>query len=508
MTMRYKEDSTPSLSGTSMKVLHVAAECFPLVKTGGLADVVGSLPRAQRRIGIDARVALPGYRGLSRRLEFTRTVASFDLQGFQLSVTEGMLNSVEGAEQRLPVYLFECPELYDRAGDPYRDAEGNEHPDNALRFGCFAEAVARFALHRGDGFSPALVHLHDWQAAPAAAWLSTQPQRPAVVTTIHNLAYQGLFDHRTFQQLGFPERWWSPQAMEFWGRCSFLKAGIQFSDAITTVSPGYAREIRTPEYGCGLDGNLRARAADLHGILNGIDTAVWDPQTDPFIAAHYTAGDVVIGKSANKSALQEELGLAVSARPLVAFIGRLADQKGADLILAAREELLRLDAQYVVLATGDRALQEAFAAFAEAAPTDQVAIRLLHDEVLAHKILAAADLLLIPSRFEPCGLNQLYAQRYGTIPVVRSTGGLIDTVVDADAGALAAGRATGVHFRDADVGGVLYGVRRGLEIIADEAARTSLRQAGMAADFSWLHSAAEYGKLYRALQEPGLVSPE
>ena len=497
--MQYKENSTTGLTGTSMKILHVAAECFPLIKTGGLADVVGSLPLAQRRIGIDARVALPAYRGLAGRLEFARTVVAFDLRGFGFSVIEGMLNSVDSPEQRLPVYLFECPELYDRSGDPYRDAEGREHPDNALRFACFAEAVSRFAMHRGAAFSPVLVHLHDWQAAPVAAWLSLQPQRPGTLLTIHNLAYQGLFDRKTFQHLGFPERWWTPDAMEFWGQCSFLKAGIHFSDAITTVSRGYSREIQTPEYGCGLDGNLRERAADLSGIQNGIDTEIWDPQTDPFIAAHYTAGNVNVGKGANKTALQQELGLAVTSKPMVAFIGRLADQKGADLILAAREELLRLDAQYVILATGDQSLHRAFADFARSTTTEQLAVRLVHDEVLAHRIFAAADLLLIPSRFEPCGLNQMYAQRYGTVPVVRHTGGLIDTVVDADAGSLAAGLATGVHFRDADAGGLLYGVRRGLELMADAATRDRLRQAAMACDFSWLQSAGEYDRLYSGL---------
>ena len=499
-TMQFTEDSTRSLTGTSMKVLHVAAECFPLIKTGGLADVVGSLPLAQRRIGIDARVALPGYRGLNGRLEFAHTVAAFDLQGFGFNVTEAMLNSVDSAEERLPVYLFECPELYDRPGDPYRDAQGKEHPDNALRFGLFAEAVSRFASHRSNGFSPALVHLHDWQAAPVAAWLSLESQRPSTLLTIHNLAYQGVFDRETFEHLGLPQQWWSPQAMEFWGKCSFLKAGIQFADAITTVSPGYAREIQMAEYGCGLDANLRARSTDLSGILNGIDTGVWNPQTDPFIPAHYTAGDVNIGKGANKSALQRELGLAISSRPLVAFVGRLADQKGADLILAAREELLRLDAQYVVLASGDHGLEQAFAGFAGPLVADRVAVRLLHDETLAHKIFAAADLLLIPSRFEPCGLTQMYAQRYGTLPVVRRTGGLIDTVVDADAESLATNRATGVHFLDADVGGLLYGVRRGLELIADATTHDKLRQAAMARDFSWLQSAVDYKQLYRGLQ--------
>lgn len=489
------------MKGSATKVLHVAAECYPLAKTGGLGDVVGALAIAQRLNGVDARVALPGYRGLEGRLEHAMSIAAFEIAGFEFSVVEGVLGAAEPAA-RLPVYLFRCAELFDRGGDPYRDEHGREHPDNALRFGCFGEAVARMARSRDIAFTPQLVHLHDWQAGGAAARLADGTPRPATVFTIHNLAYQGLFDRELFRHLGYPERWWSPQGLEFWGQGSFMRAGIRYADRITTVSPGYAREIRTPQYGCGLEQDLQARAHQLSGILNGIDGAVWDPWTDPALYSNYSLDDAVAGKAVNRSALREELGLERGEAPLVAFIGRLAEQKGADLILAASDELLGLDAQYVILASGDRELERRFKAWAGSAP-ERVHARIGHDELLAHRLTAAADVLLMPSRYEPCGLNQMYAQRYGTIPVVRATGGLADTVVDADDRTLADGSASGVLFRDADPGGVLYGVRRALELIADPAVLASLRKAGMERDFSWRRSAVAYQGLYEELLHAG-----
>jgi starch synthase len=495
-------DADPS-SKLATRVLHAAAECFPLAKTGGLGDVIGALSLAQRRQGLDARVALPAYRGLAGRLQGTCEVTAFRVQGFTFSVLLGRL----GGDAGLPVYLLACAELFDRGGDPYRDEQGREFDDNILRFGCFAEAVARLAGSAEAGFLPQLVHLHDWQAAAAAAWLKEPGgARPATVYTIHNLAYQGTFDQALFERLGLPRHWWSPQGLEAWGQGSFMKAGIQFADRITTVSPGYAREIRTAEYGCGLDGSLRAREAQLGGIVNGIDTAVWDPRIDPALYSNYGSDDAGPGKAVNKSALQEELGLDRSEAPLLVFIGRLAQQKGADLILDAHEELLKLPAQYVLLAAGEAGLEQRCRAFAAAAPAGRVQVRIAHDEHLAHRLTAAADLLLMPSRYEPCGLNQMYAQRYGTVPVVRATGGLADTVVDATAATLADGSASGVHFRDADAGGVLYGVRHALELIADADIRQRMRRAGMERDFSWQRSAAEYLGLYRSLLgEAGLT---
>ncbi|HVT35586.1 MAG TPA: glycogen synthase GlgA [Nevskiaceae bacterium] len=483
----------------SLRVLHVAAECYPLAKTGGLGDVVAALPAAQRAIGIDACVALPGYRGLRDCLREPKALTRFAAGGEQFTVIAGRVHDEQNS---LPVLLFECPPLYDRGGDPYRDAHGVEFTDNARRFARFCEAVAIYAC----GHAPFdLLHLHDWQAALAAGWLGQQGQRPRVLYSIHNLAYQGHVAADRVQQLQLPPPTLAA-GTETWGGFSCMKAGIRLADAVATVSPGYAREILTPAYGYGMEAALRECAGGVHGILNGIDTQLWNPRSDHQLERNYSEHTLAEGKRANKLALQRELGLAESDAPLLAYIGRLAEQKGADLILQAREALLALPLQLVVLATGDLPLQQAFREFADAAPAGQVAVRLLHDERLAHRINAAADLLLMPSRYEPCGLNQMYAQRYGTLPLVRRTGGLADSVVDATDASIADGSATGVQFLDADAGGVLYAVRRGLQLHADEALRTRLQRAGMARDFSWSLAAQQYQQLYRQLC-PAPVAP-
>jgi starch synthase len=474
-----------------MKILHAASECLPLAKTGGLADVVGALPPAQRSLGHDARIVLPGYRGLRDQLQQSRSIGQLSAHGLSLQIVAGEL--ADG----LPIYLVCHAGLYERDGDPYRDAAGREFADNMLRFAAFCVAVRELASGFDAGFVADVAHLHDWQAGLAAAWLRDAAQRPRIVYTIHNLAYQGEFDRASFDALALPAHWWVPDGLEFWGRASCMKAGIVYADVVTTVSPSYAREIQTPEFGCGLDGVLRWRSAVLYGILNGIDERVWDPARDPLIERRYALADVAVGKATNKYLLQSELGLSPGDWPLVVFIGRLAAQKGADLIVAAASELLKLPAQFAILASGEEHLQQALRHFAGSAPAGQVGLRLVHDERLAHRFNAAADLLLMPSRFEPCGLNQMYAQRYGAMPVVRRTGGLIDTVVDATEATLADGSATGVQFADADVGGVLYGVRRGLQLFENAEIRARMRATAMSRDFSWAASARAYLDLYR-----------
>lgn len=477
-----------------IKILHAAAECVPLIKTGGLADVVGALPLAQRELGDDARVVMPAYRGVAAACVRLREIAALRLLGQPLRLLRAEL--VSG----LPVYLVDAPALFDREGDPYRDAQGRDFADNALRFACFSAAVAQLALGADPDFAPQIVQLHDWQAGLAAAFLQSQPQRPRLLYTIHNLAYQGLFSREQFDALQLPPAWWSPEHLEFWGQWSFAKAGLCYADALSTVSPSYAREILTPEFGCGLEGVLQARREVLHGIVNGIDVQLWDPNRDPALNPRYSLASVRAGKAANKQRLQAELGLSVSEAPLVVFIGRLTEQKGADLILAAAPQLQATSAQFALLGAGDRALQQSLQDWAEQAPPGRVAVRIGYDEALAHRLYASADLLLMPSRFEPCGLNQLYAQRYGSLPVVRSTGGLIDTVVDATPERLAEGSASGVRFRDADAQGLLYGVRRGLELLTDAATTDALRAAAMRRDFSWAASARRYRQLYEQLQ--------
>lgn len=476
-----------------LRVLHAASECFPLVKTGGLGDVVGALPAALCMLGADARIALPGYPGLRERLAAVTRVARFAAGSTDFEVQRGTLGT-------LVVYLFDAPELFARDGGIYEDPRRRPWDDNARRFGAFGLAVAQFAQRGVDRFAPDVVHLHDWQAALAAPALAQNGPRPAAVFTIHNLAYQGVFAQGEFAALGLPGAWWQPEGVEYFGQLSFMKAGLNYADAITTVSPTYAREITTPAFGCGLDGVLRRHATKLGGIVNGIDADHWNPATDPALTARYDTARVDTGKRANRIALQADWGLATGDFPLIAFIGRLAEQKGADLLLAAAAALLAdTDAQFAVLASGDPALQDAFLAWAAAAPPGRVAVRLVHDEALAHQLTAAADLLLMPSRFEPCGLSQMYAQRYGTIPVVHRTGGLADTVVDATPETLADGSASGVHFLDADPGGVAWGLRRGLALLADADATRRLRSTGMARDFSWPASARRYVSLYEAL---------
>jgi len=484
-----------------MKILHAAAECFPLAKTGGLGDVLGALPFAQRAAGADARVMLPAYRGVRQKLGNAARLGKLSIRGQSCEIVSGELANSEA--QVLPVLVVDCPALFDRDGNPYEDANGRAFADNALRFGYFSEAIAQIASGAISAFTPDVVNLHDWQAALAAPLLRLLQRRPRIVFTIHNLAYQGLFGRAEFDALGLPATWWQAEQLEFWGGFSFIKGGLNFSDAITTVSPTYAAEIQTPEFGCALDGVLRTHADKLHGIVNGVDQTAWNPVTDQLLDRNYGRADVAVGKRANKQILQQELGLEVGDTPLVAFIGRLAEQKGADLILDARDELLALPAQYAILASGDPKLQSAFRSFAYHAPEGRVAVHIAHDERLAHRLNAAADLLLMPSRFEPCGLNQMYAQRYGTLPLVHRTGGLADTVIDATDANLSDGSATGVHFNNADIGGVVYGVRRGLELLADDAITAHLRKAGMNRDFSWTQSAQRYLALYTSLLNPG-----
>jgi starch synthase len=482
----------PTQAAAPLRVLHAASECFPLAKTGGLGDVVGALPAALRTLGIDARVALPAYPGLRDRLAPVDRVARFRAGGVDFEILRGDLNG-------LPVYLFDAPDLFDREGGFYEDSNRQPWADNAARFGAFGLAVAQFAMRGVDHFPPGVVHLHDWQAALAAPALTQISPRPRLAFTIHNLAYQGVFDARDFNTLQLPGAWWNTEGVEYWGQFSFMKAGLNFADAITTVSPTYAREITTPAFGCGLEGVLLRQIGKLSGIVNGIDASIWNPALDPLLTSNYSPTTVDAGKRANKIALQTEWDLATGDFPLIAFVGRLADQKGADLLLAAGDALLaETEAQIAVLASGDPALQKAFTDWA-AAHAGRVAVRIAHSEALAHRLTAAADLQVMPSRFEPCGLNQMYAQRYGTIPVVHRTGGLADTVVDSTTASLADASATGVHFADADVGGVAWGLRRGLELLADRSIRSQLQATGMARDFSWPASAQQYLALYEAL---------
>ena len=476
----------------SLKVLYAASEVVPLAKTGGLADVAGSLPLALAKLGADVRVIMPAYRGTLERVHQPARVAELKVRGQPFVIWEGRLQDSE-----LRLWLVEHAPLYAREGDPYRDARGQDWGDNAWRFGCFSEAVARLALGEVVGWHCDVLHANDWQSGLAAVHLRDRKPRPKTVLTIHNLAYQGRFGRNEFDALGLDAALWHMGALEFHGGWSMLKGGIVFSDAITTVSPTYSREIQTPAFGEGLDGLLRARSGSLHGILNGIDDQIWNPATDLHLAQNYGATNVTDGKRANKQQLQRELGLQVGDAPLLGVISRLAHQKGMDLLLAAAPELMKLPVQIVVLGAGDAGLQDGLRALAAAHP-QRVAVRIGHDERLAHRIEAGADIFLMPSRYEPCGLNQMFSQRYGTIPVVRRVGGLADTVVDATPKSLEEGTATGVSFEHADTSGVLHGIDSALKL-RDSASWLRLQQAAMRQDFSWRRAAAAHIALYRRI---------
>ncbi len=479
-----------------MRILLATSEVFPLVKTGGLADAVAGLATALAAQGHELRIALPAYRGVFERCDALRRIGMLPVVGGHFELYEGHISGLP------PLWLLACPPRFERGGDPYQDEQGLPFADNALRFGGFCQALAQACSELPDSeFRPQLVHANDWQTALTLPWLQTLAPTTARVYTIHNLAYQGVFPASEADRLGLPTAWWHPGGVEFYGQLSFMQAGIIHAQRITTVSPTYAREILTPTFGHGLDGLLHARAEALSGIVNGIDETVWNPATDPHLPQRYDARAVAAGKRANRRALQQELGLATDDAPLlIGSVTRLAYQKGMDLLVAAMPELMQLPVQIALLGAGDRSLADELTALADRWH-GRISFHHGHDEGLAHRIEAGADCFLMPSRYEPCGLSQIYSQRYGTVPIVRRTGGLADTVIDADTTTLTAGTATGIHFLDADVGGLLYGVRRALELRATAATWLKLQCTGMAVDFSWRASAAQYLSVYRLAME-------
>jgi len=484
----------------AMKVLFVASEAYPLVKTGGLGDVLYSLPHALQMRGADIRLVLPGYRALLRQLDQVRILGWFDLRGAEGIVSVRVLET-RHPDFAFPLWVVDCPPLFDRPGNPYVSANGTDWPDNAERYAVFARAAALLATDSLElGWMPDVVHAHDWQTGLVAAFLSDQAVRPKTVFTIHNLAYGGLFSHGDFVRLQLPSHWWSHEGVEFHGGLSMLKAGIVFADAVTTVSPTYAREICTPEFGFGLDGLLLSRQYKLHGILNGIDTALWNPSTDPHLPAHFSMSRINPGKRRNKQALLARYLPKVDdvalAAPLFGLVGRLVEQKGIDWILAAMRVLLAdTDARFVMLGSGQASYEHKLTRLAKQHP-DRVFVEIGYDEPFAHQIEAGADLFLMPSRFEPCGLNQMYSLRYGTPPIVFKTGGLADTVVDANEATLADASATGFVFEQADMAGLLGAIHRALDLYRQPAQWRRLQQSGMSQSFDWTESAGHYLSLY------------
>lgn len=483
-----------------LKVLVVAAEIYPLAKTGGLADVVAALARALVEFGTDVRLLMPAYPSalaqiLAPRLESECGPVAGSAAP---SLIAGRLPG-----SGLPLWLLDCPELFRRPGSPYADRQGREWPDSARRFAALCDAAVRIALGKtGIDWRPDVVHCHDWHAGLVPMWLESAPRpRPRTVFTIHNAAFAGKFSLDAARDLGVPGSALGMDGAEFYGDFSFLKAGIRYADKITTVSPTYAREICTPEFGCGLDGLLRARSADLVGIMNGIDSELWNPAGDPHLAQRYARADCG-GKDACKAELQRSLGLQVDgAAPLAIFVSRITRQKMADVLLQHLPELMRRAPrmQFAMLGRGDPDLEAGFSQLQEGL-RGRAAVRIDYTEALAHQLHAGGDLLLHGSRFEPCGLVQLYAMRYGTLPVVRRVGGLADSVTDANAEDRAP---TGFVFDEPSGSAFNAAVQRGVDTYQSEPARwRELQHNAMTTDFGWSRSARDYAALFRAGRMP------
>ncbi len=473
----------------TLSVLAVASEVYPLVKTGGLADVVGALPGALASEGIAVRTLLPGYPAVLKALDGAAEVFAFP------SLYDGPARLLAARVAGLDLLVLEAPHLYQRPGNPYVDPSGHDWPDNAWRFAALARVGAEVACGRTGAPAADLVHAHDWQTGLLPAYLRYEGGPPSVMT-IHNLAFQGQFSADVFPTLGLPDAAWSIDGVEYYGGVGMLKAGIALADAVTTVSPSYAAEIRTPAGGMGLDGLLRARGARLFGILNGIDTGVWNPGTDPHLPEHYTVVRPA-AKTAAKAALQARLGLAVDPGALLfGVISRLTWQKGLDLVLTALPTLLGAGAQLALLGTGEHALQAGFAAAAKVHPR-QIGCLFGYSEEVAHLIQGGADALLIPSRFEPCGLTQLCALRYGTLPVVARAGGLADTVIDCNEMAVAAGDGTGVMFAPTTQEMLETALLTTFRLWRQPALWQKLRRNAMRTDVSWKRPVARYAALFR-----------
>jgi starch synthase len=484
-----------------MRILQVSAELFPLLKTGGLADVAGALPAALGAQGCAVRALLPGFPAVVAGLRAPHKVGSFTTPwGEGVDIVLGELPGLGTAGGALQAYVLMAPGLYDRPGNPYHDTQHNPYADNHRRFAALAWGAAHLAYGLDAGWSPQLVHCHDWHAglAPACMAYWNSPQRVPTLFTIHNLAYQGCFAATCFADLGLPASAFGVNGLEFYGQLSFMKAALVYADHISTVSPTYAREIQTPEQGFGLDGLLHSRAAQLSGILNGVDGSVWDPGHDALLAYPFD-GRKLTGKALNKATLQAETGLdLLPDAPLFSLVGRLTEQKGLPLVLGGVEEVVGGGGQLLVLGSGDTALEHALAAQAQAHP-GRMAVRLDYDEALAHRIFGGSDVTLVPSRFEPCGLTQLYGLKYGSLPLVRRVGGLADTVVDTDLESLDDRSATGFVFDNFDTTDYRRAVRRAFALYRRRADWSRVRQNGMRIASDWEQSALLYRDLYVSL---------
>jgi starch synthase len=475
------------------RVLAVASEIFPLVKTGGLADVVGALPAAVRTHGIEMRTLVPGYPAVLAALEPDGTTASTydDLFG-------GPARILAGRAKGLDLFVLDAPHLFTRPGNPYLGPEGSDWPDNWKRFAAFGLAASDIGRGTIPSFVPAVVHAHDWQAALAAVYLHyAEGPRARSVVTIHNIAFQGHFPASILAELRLPAAAYSIDGVEYYGGVGYLKGGLKLADAITTVSPTYAEEICTPAGGMGLDGLLRARRSLLSGIVNGIDVDIWNPATDSALPAPYTSARLA-ARAKNKREVERRFSLDIGEGVIFTVVSRLTGQKGMDLLGECIDGMVASGARLALLGSGDPALEGAFRA-AAGRHGGRIGVVTGYDEHLAHLLQGGADAILIPSRFEPCGLTQFYGLRYGCVPVVARVGGLADTIIDANDAALDAGVATGIQFLPVDMWNLQRAITRAGELYADRKTWQTMQRRGMKADVSWNRSAARYAALYESL---------
>lgn len=477
-----------------MKLLFTVSEMYPVVKTGGLGDVAGSLPPALSKLGVDVRVLIPAYRSVSRQIASRQDRVSL---GDPLGGGEVFLSLASFPGLDMPIWLVDCPELFDRPGSPYLDESGRDWPDNHLRYATLCRAAAMICdagtLLR---WQPDVLHAHDWQAGLAPAYAALRGgRRPVSVFSIHNMAFAGIFPADTLDEIGLPKDSLSIYGVEYHNKISFMKAGIRYADRLTTVSPTHAREIMTPEYGFGFDGILASRRQDIRGILNGIDDDLWNPRSDKLIAETYDARSLS-KKAVNKKALQKRFGLPRKPEaPLLGVVSRFTSQKGIDLVVEVVPHIVKQGGQLVVLGSGEADLEKRLLAAAKAHPK-QVSVSVGYDEDLSHLIQAGCDLFLVPSRFEPCGLTQMYALRYGTLPIVRRTGGLADTVIDA--GDPSGGN--GFVFDEATAPSLRDALTRAVQSFKRRALWRDMQRRGMKSDFGWKSAAREYLTLYRELR--------
>jgi len=473
-----------------MRVLSVASEAYPLIKTGGLADVVGALPKALTALGIEMITLIPGYRSVLARLNKPALILKTSLLGEDVRI---LAHNHEGTG----FFILDCPRLYDRDGGPYADELGRDHADNWLRFAVLSQAGAILAQGTPKGGQFDCVHAHDWQAALCPVYLRYQAPHIKSLITIHNLAFQGRFGPEIFGRLGLPDSAFGMDGVEYYQDVSFLKGGLATATKISTVSPNYAREILSAEFGQGLEGLLRARQSDLVGIVNGIDQDEWNPSLDPHIMAPYTAFSLK-ERLKNRQQIEPIFGLKRSRAPLFCVVSRLTWQKGIDVLIDLLDDCVEKGARFAILGSGDPVLEKGIMA-AQARHKGRIGVKIGYDEALSHQLQAGADAILVPSRFEPCGLTQLYGLRYGCLPVVARTGGLADTVIDANEAALGIKVATGIVFDNVTHEGLSRAIDRTMALYQSKTTWSRMQKTAMNCDFSWSRSVSAYARLYQAL---------